>query len=290
MTEKQFQPPSPGDVINFQGRKYTIGVPIGTGYFGTAYSCTDDWGNFLVAKVLVPQHQSYEDVQQNWLREFGNLVTLRHPNVTYIHDAFECDDTFYLIIERCNQTLKDLIEWPDFQGDVWFPGIARCVLQAINFIHRQNYVHKDLHPGNVFSSLTFDEMVPGKDPAWRFKVGDLGISRLLPDVDIFNTVLAKWMVPPEFLNPAEFGVLSWNVDIYHAGLLFLSILLGRIPTYTQDEVLNGLPRQTAEALRSPYAPAIARALRRHVAARTPTGLDFWRDLMACHGIPPLNKM
>ena len=46
--------------------------------------------------------------------------------------------------------------------------------------------HKDLHAGNVFVSLQKDSMVPSKDPVWRFKIGDLGISRLEGDIRHFN--------------------------------------------------------------------------------------------------------
>ena len=146
-------------------------------------------------------------------------------------------------------------------------------------MHGVGYVHKDLHPGNIFAASVIDEMNPWKEASTTFKVGDLGITRLLSDVDFFNTVLAEWMVPPEFLNPAELGLLGWNVDIYDAGLLFLSLLLGTEPSFTRQQILDGAPRRTAEGLSSPFAPAIARALRRRVADRTPTALDFWRDLL-----------
>ena len=86
------------------------------------------------------------------------------------------------------------------------------------------------------------------------------------------------MLPPEFLAPEDFGILNWNIDIYHAGLLFLSLLLREVPSFTPSEIVDGLPRQTAEQHSSPFAPAIARALRRHVEHRTPTALDFWRDI------------
>lgn len=88
---------------------------------------TDDWGNLLVAKVLLPQGKPYEQVRDEWLHEFKNLVQLRHPNVTYVHQAFEYRDTFYLIIERCDMSLMRLITGPNVQGDLWQP---RAIQQA----------------------------------------------------------------------------------------------------------------------------------------------------------------
>jgi len=275
---KLFRPPQGGEVITYQGCKYYLGSQIGQGYFGAVYSCRDEWGNNLVAKVILPQNRTYEEVRENWLNELQSLVTLRHPNITFVYDAFECEDTFYLIIERCFSTLTDLINLPGLVGEVWLLPVARCLLQAIDFIHGNNYVHKDIHPGNVLSLYIKDELLPSTHQALVFKVGDLGISRLESDMDIFNTILAKWMVPPEFLKPQEFGVIGKQVDIYHAGLVLLSLLLGYIPTFKQEEILAGRPRQLAESLTSSYKSAIAKALRRHTLCRTQTAREFWQDL------------
>ena len=88
------------------------------------------------------------------------------------------------------------------------------------------------------------------------------------------------MVPPEYLNPAEFGKMGKPVDIYHTGLLLLGLLLNRIPEFTREEILEGVPRRMAENLQSPYAPAIAKALRRHIEHRTQSALEMWREIFA----------
>jgi serine/threonine protein kinase len=273
---KKFSPPNVGDIITFKGRNYYLGQKFAMGHFGAVYGCTDDWGNELVAKVLLPQNRPYEDVRQSWERELTNLVNLRHPNITYIHDAFECNDTFYLIIERCADNLEGLILWPELRPELWIKPVSKCVLQAIYFIHAAGYVHKDIHPRNVFTRYVRSEM--GNEFSTIFKVGDLGISRLEPQIDAFNTVFAQWMLAPEFLSPNDFGRVGKPVDIYHAGLLFLSLLLKKIPTFTRDEILQGKPRQIAENLNSPYGAAIAKALRRHVSDRTSCALEFWHDI------------
>ena len=190
-------------------------------------------------------------------------MQLRHPNITYIHQAFEYRDTFYLIVERCDLTLDTLMTASNIQGDLWLPYLARDLLHGLDYIHNHGYVHKDLHPGNVYISKHYDLMVPSKEPTWSFKIGDLGISRLEGEIRFFHTILARWMLPPEFLNPDEFGVLGKHIDIYHIGLLLLGLLLNRIPEFTHEEILAGRPREMAEQLPSPYAPVIAKALRRH---------------------------
>ena len=276
---RQFTPPSVGEVITCNNINYYIGTLIGQGAFGAVYECTDEWVNRLVAKVLLPQNRPYEQVREEWLSEFQNLLLLRHPNITFLYQAFEYRDTFYLIVEHCDFALSQLIGTPGTDGNIWLPYVARDILHGLDYIHNHGYVHKDLHPGNVLVSKQYELMVPTKDPVWSFKIGDLGISRLETDIRLFNTILAKWMLPPEFLNPAAFGIIGKHIDIYHVGLLLLSLLLNYVPEFSEQDILDGRPRQLAESIKSPYAPAIARALRRHVTARTPSAVEMWREIL-----------
>jgi len=275
---RTFQPPANGEAILVDGRYYFIGDKIGEGGFGAVYDCTDEWSNSLVAKILIPRGQTYDEVRDSWLDELHKLLELRHPNITYVHAAFEYKDTFYLVIERCTSTLDSVINFPGLSGEVWVPYVARDILQGLDYIHANGYVHKDMHPGNVFVSQSFDRMVPIKEPVWSFKIGDLGISRLEGEIEVFNTLLAQWMLPPEAINPEEFGPVGRTIDIYHTGLLMLAILLGRTPNFTREEIVAGVPRQTAENLPSKYGAVIAKALRRHAAVRTPTAMQFWREI------------
>jgi len=265
------------------GSRYHFGGKIGGGYFGDVYECHDDWGNDLAAKVLQPRKQSYDEVRATWLRETANLVSLRHPNITYVHDAFEYSNTFYFIIERCSFTIENLLT-AGIHGASMVPHVARGLLQAVGYMHRANYVHKDIHPGNVFVKATEDALGLPKSPVYSIKVGDLGIANLEPDIDVMNTLLAQWMLPPESLRPDLYGPrVGFHTDIYHAGLLLLAVLRGHVEPFDTAAILSGVPRQRAEALGPPYGPAIAQALRRTVHARHATAYEFWRAL---GGTPP----
>lgn len=83
--------------------------------------------------------------------------------------------------------------------------------------------------------------------------------------------------PPE-ANAPSFGQLDHRVDVYQAGLLFLSFLLKQELVFDEAEINDGVPRERAEMIGTPVGDAIARMLRRHVEARTPTALDAWRDI------------
>jgi hypothetical protein len=89
---------------------------------------------------------------------------------------------------------------------------------------------------------------------------------------------AQWMLPPEVLNPSEFGKPDQRIDIYHCGLLLLQLEHSKELQFTKEEILEGKPRDMALALRAPYNFALEKALRRHVSKRTETARELWRDL------------
>ena len=146
---------------------------------------------------------------------------------------------------------------------MWVEPIARSILQAVYFLHTNQYVHQDIHLGNVFAQIPRNEMLKEPMPGVHFKLADLGIARLASEVHINNT-RAQWMIPPEVLEPTEFGPVDHRVDIYHLGLLFLQLSYSRELTFTREEILEGKPRELALGLSLPLSIATEKALRRHV--------------------------
>jgi serine/threonine protein kinase len=275
---KKVIPPSVGEVITSLATRnsYTMGDPIGEGHFGVVYSCIDGWGNDLAAKVLKPTGP-YERVRASAEAELGKLLALRHPHITYVFDAFEYRDTFYIITERCYCPLTQLFSLQPFDGMAWLVPVARCLLQAVQYLHVNQCAHQDIHLGNVFAAFSRDEMRPTEPGAIQFKLGDFGVSKLFGEIDASNT-LADWMKPPEALEPTEFGPMDHRIDIYHAGLLFLQLACSQQIQFSREEILGGRPREMALQLPVPLNFALEKALRRHVQFRTETAMELWRDL------------
>ena len=269
--------PRPNEVVSRDHADYHLGQTIGQGYYGIVYDCTDDWGNELVAKVLKPMG-SFQQVADRWQHEAAVLTTMRHPNITYIHDAFVHHNLFYLIIEKCLYPLSAELH---LASELWLPQMARDLLQAIAYIHRAGWVHKDIHVGNVFVSATKDRFDEAREPVIGFKLGDFGISRMEGSIRPHGSELARWMLPPEAIDPRRLGPIDRRVDIYHAALTFLCVCCGRILQYKREQIYAGEPQRLAASLDSIYAPALARALAPRASDRTPTALAFWQDISAC---------
>jgi serine/threonine protein kinase len=264
------------------GNTYTMGEGIGEGYFGLVFSCFDTWGNALAAKVMKPL-RTYEEVRASAESELQKLFAVRHPYVTYVFDAFEYRDTFYIVTERCHRSLADLLTQGDevFTARLWLKAIARCLLQAVHFIHLNGLVHQDIHIGNVFVAFARDESDSAEAGAIQFKLGDLGVAKLFSEIDAAHT--RGWMLPPEVIDPGEFGKPDHRIDVYHCGLLFLQLAHGKELRFTADEIRTGKPREMALQLPAPLSFALEKALRRHVADRTENAMELWRDL--CSPMP-----
>lgn len=277
-TVPAFIPPGEGEYITSldTNNTYRIGKKIGEGNFGVVYGCTDTWNNELAVKVLKPLG-TYEQIRDSAIAERHKLLLLRHPNIIYVYDAFEYRHTFYIVFERCWKSINEFIHKEDFKGQLWLPKIARQILQAVHFLHCNNYVHQDIHGGNVFVAAVHDDM-DHDQMIFTYMLGDLGITKMVGEMNIANTILADWMRAPETLDPGEYGSMDHRMDIYHCGLLFLQILLGRQLTFTTEEVLAGAPRTMALEIGGTFRFALEKSLRRHVDHRTASALEFWRDL------------
>jgi serine/threonine-protein kinase len=284
-TVKAVTLPQPGELITNvgTGNTYTIGNAIGEGSFGLVFACTDGWGNDLAAKVLKPI-RTYEEVRAAALGEIQRLLLLRHPYITYVFDAFEYRDTFYIVTERCYCPLSKLVTLPNFNGHVWIRPLARCLLQAVQYLHQNQYAHQDIHVNNVFAAFARDEMNDRAPGSIQFKLGDLGVSKVFGELDAANT-LADWIRPPEAIDSAEYGPLDHRIDIYHTALLFLQLAQGGELRFTPEEILAGRPRELALELQPPLSFALEKALRRHVPFRTFSAAEFWRDLYTPPGLP-----
>jgi serine/threonine protein kinase len=284
--------PSRGEVITslLTGNTYTMGEEIGEGNFGVVFGCVEVWQNDLAAKVLkAGETYDYEKVRASALAEFQKLILLRHPNVTYVFDAFEFRDTFYIITERCHCPLTDLFKLSPFEGQNWLMAIARCLLQAVHYLHLNGFAHQDIHAGNVFAAFAKDEMLPSQYGALQFKLGDLGVAKLFGELSPMNT-RAQWILPPEAFDSKSFGPLDHRVDIYHVGLLLLQLACSREIQFSVDDILAGKPRELASTLGPPFNFALEKALRRHVPYRTENAMELWRDLQIpnMQGLPAPN--
>lgn len=154
--------------------------------------------------------------------------------------------------------------------------IARCILQAVHSPHVMGIVHQDIHLGNVMAAFHKDEMIPEKEELVHFKLC-LGIARL--HTELAATELRKRSImPPEVLDPNEFGPLDHRIDIYHLGLLLLQLAMSHRLEFTANEILAGKPRALALLLMRRTRWRSKRRCDAACSTEQRAQLELWRDL------------
>jgi serine/threonine-protein kinase len=269
--------PGVGAVLVSPRGTYALREVIGAGEFGAVYECVGPFDQIYAVKLVRPANRPYAEVHADWAKEVGRLLSLRHPNVVYIYDAFEQGNLFYLALERCDHALGAMLGTPMQEGLVL--ELTRQLLAAVQFLHDNDVVHDDLHPGNVLITHDTDRPV--------VKISDFGISHELRGAPAIRpNVVHHAIMAPEILQT---GYTSKQSDLYQVGLLVYWMLVGRpaidvgLP-YADlvKQVGDGEPRRRAEAIGTPLGSLIAKMLRRREAYRYTSAREVWADL---RGLP-----
>ncbi len=267
------QYPQVGAILTSKRGNYTVRTVLGSGEFGAVYEAVGPFDQIYAIKMIRPANRPYAEVHAEWQRELQRLMSLRHPNVVYMHDAFEQGNLFYLALERCDHPLTPMLGTPMQEGLAI--ELVRQLLAAVQFLHDNDIVHDDLHPGNVLVTHSSDRPV--------VKISDFGISHNLAGAPAIrpNVVHHKIMAP----EVVSSGYTSKQSDLYQVGLLLYWMVAGEpaiAPGLTYQELVrvvsDGEPRQRAEAIGTPLGGLIAKMLRRRDAYRYTSAKEIWADL------------
>jgi len=143
---------------------YTIGNVIAEGAFALVCKCTDYFGQPFVVKIQKPQREK-KLVKTTWKVERDFMVSINHPNVIRLYDAFIYNNLFYYVLEEAQGSLRDLIKDPSKPGVV--PPVSQFgipvlpidivmlftsqILSALCCIHKNKIVHRDIQvPSSLF--------------------------------------------------------------------------------------------------------------------------------------------
>ncbi|VBB05704.1 tyrosine-protein kinase active site [Lucifera butyrica] len=279
--------PVPGfNITTITGETYTLGNVINEGGCAFVLDGIDSFGNPVALKLFKPALRSFEDVKTQWENECKLFEKLRHPNIVAIYDHFIYGNLFYIVLERANDSVYNLVNKFGPIPELTVIEMTRQLLFAIHFIHKNNIVHRDI---TIYNILYFQEVPSSK---LIFKISDFGISKDFSEIcpwqpHVCSTNIAHpTFIPPELLLP-QYGYTSEQSDLYHLGLVLLYALTGNLPInelMSKEEItqaiLKGRPRIAAEKLNSPLGYFISILLRRRQEYRYSSALEAWTALKA----------
>jgi serine/threonine protein kinase len=209
-----------------QGR-WEIVKQLGQGGMGTVYLCQDLRlsKRLCVVKKLRVDFFREEDRQQALAffdREAMVLSTLKHPNIVLIHDYFEEEGNYFLVMEYVegenlqHKLMEQSHAFPERDVRAW----AAKVCEVLNYLHNHHppVIYRDLKPSNI--------MV---DTAGNIKLVDFGIARPYAEESDNTHVVSGGYSPPE----QYWGGADPRSDLYGLGATMHFLLTGEEPLALQ---------------------------------------------------------
>jgi serine/threonine protein kinase/Tol biopolymer transport system component len=210
-----------------------------------------------------------EEARRQFNREAGILANMRHPCLPRVTDVFFLPEQGqYLVMDYVEgEDLKQLVaRWgpiPEAQALAWL----RCVLDALEYLHDQNIIHRDVKPANV--KITPDGQV---------YLVDFGLAKIFDPSQ--ETTIGARGVTPGYAPPEQYGRGRTDArsDVYSVAATLYALLTGKAPPdgleLTIDQVKLVPPRQLAPGISPRTEAAILKAMESRPTSRFSTVADL----------------
>lgn len=237
-----------GDVVFVLPNNYRLDQFLGAGAYGAVVQATDEDTSTVVAIKKCHHVFQSRTLAKRTLRELRILRLLRHPNIIKLRsiilpldkNTFSC---LYLVFELMETDLYTIIRSGQTLTEKHHKFFTIQILRALEFLHANNILHRDLKPRNLL--VNSDCLL---------KVADFGMARLqtiasndtplasesehLHDQKLSQMtqyVTTRWYRAPEILM--SFEDYGPEVDIWSVGCILAELWL-RKPLFMGDDAIG----------------------------------------------------
>jgi serine/threonine-protein kinase len=208
---------------------YEILEKVGIGGMATVYKAKTKSDGKIVA-LKVPQEKYVDDPRfvRRFHREAELLAHLDHANIVKVFDHGNYGDTHYISMEFLDgEGLDRLIESRKMPMPVVVEIMVR-VAEALQHIHAQGIIHRDIKPGNIMVLKGAVRPDGSVDPK-GVRLMDFGIAagKVLTRLTITGARIGT----PVYMSPeqAKGQRIDHKSDIYSFGVVFYESLCGQPP-------------------------------------------------------------
>jgi len=212
--------------------KYKFGFSLGEGAYSEVFLATSlETGDKVAIKRV--QKLSKNDL---WTKRKGAqhdeirlLMLVNHPKIIKLKEFFETRDKLYIVQEYCaGGSLSDMIRREKKEGglsETRAKNIFIQLLQAVNYLHSLNIVHRDIKSENVLLKERYTDDV---------RLLDFGLSRLMPRAELLMTSVGTLdYKAPEVCMRKPYGTAC---DCWSLGVVLYELLSGELPClFTSEE-------------------------------------------------------
>lgn len=213
---------NPGD----PRQKYHLLGQIGTGATGSVYTAVDIKTSEKVAIKMIDIRKQVKKVLI--LTEISVMKNKKHPNVVNYYDSYLVDENQLWVIMEFMQfgPLTDLVTALVLrEGQIAV--IVRETLKAIEFLHSNRIIHRDIKSDNILL-----------DQDGQVKVIDFGFCAQLDHMDEKRRTFAgsPYWLSPEIITRKAYDT---KTDIWSLGILIIEMLEGA-PPYLNEAPLKAI--------------------------------------------------
>src|SRR5881409_3760977 len=265
---------------------YAIDRELGRGGMATVYLAQDKKHDRKVAIKVLRRELAASVGAERFLREIQIAARLAHLHILPLIHSGEAHGALYYVTPHVpDGSLRQRLERERRMPLAEAIRIARDVGVALDYAHRQGFVHRDVKPENIlFADL-------------HAVLADFGIARAFSEVGVeMVTEGGLALGTPEYMSPEQASGeqdLGGRSDLYSLACVVYEMLAGEPPLRgrgaraTMAKQVTEVPRPL-RAVR-PDAPArvervLARALAKNPAERFATVAEFLAALQGVEGL------
>ena len=197
--------------------EFHIEKKLGAGAFAEVYRAERRNDNADFAVKIIDRSQA-TNPQRIWA-EVRIQQKLDHPNIIKLFKTFADKYHVVLILEfaRGGELYEKLLENESY-AECDAVNIIKHTLQALEYLHENGIVHRDVKPENILFADKED-----KNP----KLGDFGLSGIMKENSLMNTCAGT----PIFMAPEVIKGTGYNTscDLWSVGVMTYLLLTGKLP-------------------------------------------------------------
>jgi serine/threonine protein kinase len=200
---------------------------IGRGSMGIVFLAYQRTLKRQIAVKILPASLLTARAAEQFRNEAESAAILSHPNIVTIYEIGETDDFLFLtmqfvkgraVSEYITMARKNVLPSKRFLPVSMSIEIMKKVLDALDYAHQQDIIHRDVKPANILIETHTKRPI----------ITDFGLAQILRMRHNTSSLIQGspvYMAPEQIVNRK----LDERVDVYAAGTMLFEMLVSYLP-------------------------------------------------------------